>query len=252
MFRPRVMPCLLLDDGSLVKTIRFKGGTYLGDPINAVRIYNECEADELIFLDIHATQQKRRIDFELLRQIATECFMPLTYGGGIATEDDAAELFALGIEKIALNEAALAQPELIRRLSQRFGSQAIVVSMDVRRPLFGHARVYGARGSRDTRLRPDEWAQRAAEYGAGEILLNSIDRDGTWEGFDLETISVVSGAVDIPVIACGGAGSLGDVRRAIAAGASAAAAGSLFVFQKKGMGVLINYPTYDEIQRSLA
>lgn len=247
MLRTRVIPVLLLRNESLVKTERFGRFTYVGDPCNTVRIFNEMEVDELVFLDIVATRENRRPNLALLADIANECFMPLAYGGGICRFEDAKTILRLGFEKIVLNSFALENPPFISRLAEHFGSQAVIVSVDVRRTLLGRNRVYTRAGTVNTSRDPIEWAQEAASLGAGEILLTSIDREGTWEGFDLELVRSVAGAVNIPVIAHGGAGSVAHIRQVVReASASAVAVGSMVVFQKKGMGVLVNFPDLTE------
>jgi cyclase len=250
MLLTRVMPCLLLRGRGLVKTVKFRKPAYVGDPINTVRIYNDKEVDELIFLDITATAEGRAPQLELLYEIATECFMPFTYGGGVRTIEQMAELFHLGAEKVALGSAAFENPSLISAAAARFGSQAVVVSVDVRKKRFfgrGYS-VYVRCGRDDTGSDPVSYAKRMEQLGAGEILLTSIDRDGTMEGYDLELVQSVTSAVGIPVVACGGAGSLDDLGRAVRAGASAAAAGSLVVYQGKNRAVLVNFPTRAQLR----
>jgi len=233
-----------MSNGALVKTVRFKSPVYVGDPVNAVRIFNQKEVDELILLDIEATTHQRGIDYETLEKVVSECFMPICYGGGVNTLEDMRRLFSLGVEKISLGAAAFENPDLIRQASAEFGNQAIVVTLDVKRGLLGGYSVRTHQGKKDTRVNPVEAAQDMEKLGAGEILLNSIDRDGTWSGFDLKLIREVTGAVGLPVIACGGAGSLQDVRLAVSEGeASAVAIGSMAVFQGKDLGVLIKFPT---------
>jgi cyclase len=252
MLIPRVMPCLLLKNGSLVKTIKFQDPGYIGDPINAVRIYNEKEVDELIFLDITATLEKRRPPFEVLTQIASECFMPVAYGGGIRDLDDVQAIFKLGIEKVAINSYAVENPSFIRAAADKFGSQSIVVAMDVRKKRFGGYEVVTRGGKQSTKLDPVKWAVQMAETGAGEILLTAVDRDGTQEGYDIELLRSVTGAVDIPVIACGGAGKLADFADAVKqGGASACAAGSMVVYFGRNRAVLINFPTRTELEKVL-
>jgi cyclase len=239
----RIIPVLLLNKGGLYKTVKFSKPAYVGDPINAVKIFNEKEADELILLDFTATKEKREIDFAKISQIAGEAFMPMAYGGGIRNIEDARRIFHCGFEKVVLNSALFNSPDLIRSITSVFGSQAVVVSIDVRKDLFGRYRVYSCSGTKNTGKDPIDWAKDVEKQGAGEIMLNSIDRDGTWNGYDEQLIRAASSAVSIPLIASGGAGSTDDFRNAVHAGASAVAAGSLFVFQKKGMGVLISFPT---------
>jgi cyclase len=239
----RIIPCLQLEGDRLVKTVRFENPGYIGDPVNTVRIFNELEVDELCFLDIRATLHKKAPDYSLLQQIADECFMPLSFGGGIADFETAKKVFSCGYEKIILNSAALANPQLIRRLADHFGSQAIIVSIDVKKTFLGRYRVMARSGTLDTGKDPVQWAAEAESLGAGELLVTSIAREGTWKGFDLSLVSKISAATSLPVIAHGGAGSPEDIRDIFGqGGASAAGIGSLFLFQKKEMGVLINYP----------
>jgi cyclase len=248
MVRTRVIPCLLLQGPGLVKTVRFKAPKYLGDPINVVRIFNDKEVDELVLLDIGATAEKRGPAYDRLEKIAAQCFMPLCYGGGIREIADLAKLFTLGIEKAAINAAAVSNPGLVRAAADRFGSQSILVSIDVKRGLFGGEQVVTHNGRRKTGLDPVRFAVEMEKQGAGELLLNSVDRDGTMTGYDLELIRRVSQAVSIPVIACGGAGRAEDLAAAVRNGASAAAAGSLFVFQMPHRAVLINYPGPEQLR----
>ncbi|MBK6348598.1 MAG: AglZ/HisF2 family acetamidino modification protein [Steroidobacteraceae bacterium] len=250
MLRTRVIPCLLLRNGGLVKTVKFGEAKYVGDPINAVKIFNEKEVDELVFLDITATAASRGPNFELIRDIATEAFMPFGYGGGITTIDQVASLVALGVEKVVLNTSVVERPEFIREAANLVGSSSVVVSIDVKRSLLGRYEVVTRNAGRKSGLDPIEWARRAADLGAGEVLLTSVDRDGTQKGYDLALLRQVTEAVSIPVIASGGAGSLDDFRAAVQeAGASAVAAGSLFVFHGKHRAVLITYPDYRELEK---
>ncbi|MCU0461708.1 MAG: AglZ/HisF2 family acetamidino modification protein [Bacteroidales bacterium] len=244
----RIIPCLLLRNNGLVKTIRFKESVYIGDPINAVRIFNEKEVDELVFLDIDATREKREPSVNLIRKIAEECFMPFSYGGGICTLQQIEEIIKSGAEKIIINTQAFIRNKFINEAAVRFGSSTIVVSIDVKKKLIGGQTVYINGGRQNTGKDPVEFAKEMEGEGAGEIFINSIDRDGTMEGYDIELIRSVSEAVSIPVIACGGAGSTHDLKMVIKeGGASAAAAGSLFVFHGKRRAVLITYPSYNEI-----
>ena len=243
MLRTRVIPALLLEDESLVKTERFRRPVYVGDPPNTLRIFNELEVDELLFLDIRATLNRSGPPFPVLRQIANECFMPVAYGGGIDSLEIAARVLGTGFEKVSLNSAALERPELITEVAGRFGSQAVIVSIDVKRGLLGRGTVRGRAGRSKTGRTPVDWAREVEDRGAGELLLTSIDREGTWTGFDLDLVREVSEAVSIPVIAHGGAGNVDHIDEVVnSAGASAVALGSMVVFQKRGMGVLINFP----------
>ncbi|MFQ5468992.1 MAG: AglZ/HisF2 family acetamidino modification protein [Gammaproteobacteria bacterium] len=252
MLRTRVMPCLLLHDGALVKTVRYNELNYIGDPINAVRIFNEFEVDELIFLDISASQEKSPPPFQIIEEIAGECFMPVTYGGGIGTIDDISRIHNIGIEKVAINTTLFSNSDLIKESVRKYGSQSIVASIDVKRNNSGKHSVYSRNRKLITEPDPVKWAQYLEGLGAGEILLTSVDNDGTWSGYDIEILKEVTCAVDIPVIACGGAGDLNDFNSAVKnGGASAVAAGSLFVYQKKDFGVLINYPSNAELEDAL-
>ncbi|MEO8464176.1 MAG: AglZ/HisF2 family acetamidino modification protein [Gammaproteobacteria bacterium] len=244
----RIIPCLLLKNGGLVKTVRFKKDRYVGDPINAVRIFNEKEVDELVFLDTSATSAGNGPNFRLLEDIASEAFMPFGYGGGITTLEQIRRLYSLGVEKIVINTAAT-NPGLVSDAAGLAGSSSVVVSIDARRGLFGKYSVYVEGGRRDLKTDPVSYARDMEKRGAGEILLNAIDRDGVMEGYDLELIRRVSEAVSVPVVAVGGAGSLKHFREAVEHGASAAAAGSMFVFHGKHKAVLITYPKYDEMRK---
>ncbi|MCK5334499.1 MAG: imidazole glycerol phosphate synthase subunit HisF, partial [Candidatus Aenigmarchaeota archaeon] len=232
----------------LVKTVNFKEPKYVGDPINAVKIFNEKEVDELVFLDVMATPESRKPDFELISKITTECFMPFAYGGGINSIETIKTLFTLGVEKVVLNTAALETPSLVKDASAIFGSQSIVVSIDAKKDLLGRSRLFIRSGTKSTGIDPVQFAIQIEKAGAGEIFLNSIDHDGCMDGYDLDLIRNVSEAVKIPVIACGGAGKLDDFREAICFGASAVAAGSFFVFYGPHKAVLINYPSPKELR----
>lgn len=253
MLRTRIIPSLLLRGDSLVKTNRFGRFIYVGDPCNTLRIFNELEIDELLVLDITATVDGRNPNLKLLAEIANECFMPLGYGGGIRTLNHARWVFEIGFEKIAVNSRAVESPELITEIARVYGSQAIIASIDVKSKLWGGQEVRTKSGRNSTGLDPVSWAKEVEDRGAGEILLTSIEREGTWSGFDIDLIRRVSDAVSIPVIAHGGAGSLADIGEAVNRGrASAVALGSMAVFQKKGMGVLVNFPSSEALARALA
>jgi cyclase len=247
MVQPRAIPALLLKGDGLVKTRRFAEPQYVGDPINAVKLFNDLEADELLFLDITATADRREPAYHRIADIAAEAFMPIAYGGGVSSLHQARRLFQLGIEKVAVTTAADEDPTLISELAAEFGSQAVVGGIDVKRDWLGRLRVCTRSGTHRTRREVVSYARELQERGAGELLLNSIDRDGTYEGYDLELIHSVSAAVTVPVVACGGAGSLAHLGDAVRAGASAAAAGSLFVFTGPHRAVLINYPSATEL-----
>jgi len=249
MLKTRVIPCLLLKNLGLVKTARFDNARYIGDPINAVKIFNEKEVDEIIFLDIAATAEKRGPSFELLSKITNEAFMPFSYGGGIRTLADIRKVLWLGAEKVVINSYALENPEFIKEASQQFGSQSIVVSIDAKKNSRGGYEVFSNNGKKNTKLDPAKWAKQAEEMGAGEIFLSSIDRDGLMNGYDTELVEKVAKAVSIPVIACGGAGKTEDFKSAVKAGASAVSAGSMFVFFGPNRAVLINYPDVKELEK---
>lgn len=251
MLTTRVIPCLLLRNQGLVKTVKFKEPRYVGDPINTVRIFNAKEVDELVFLDITATVEKRPPQFKLLAEIAGECFMPLGYGGGIRNIEDIREIFSVGMEKVIINSHAVENPAFIRQAADLFGSQSIVVSMDVKRSFFGKYELYTHGGKKPTGRDPVSFAVEMQQMGAGELFLNSIDRDGTMQGYDIDLVKKVTESVSIPVIACGGAGGIDDFAAAVdKGGASAVAAGSLFVFQGKHRAVLISFPGPEELQRT--
>ena len=253
MLRVRTIPALLLRDESLVKTARFGKFTYVGDPCNTVRIFNELEVDELVFLDITATRRNRAPNLKLLADISNECFMPLGYGGGVRDFEHAKAIFKIGFEKIVLNSYALENPSFVTRLAEHFGSQAVIVSIDVKVSWRGKYEVRTHAGTRKWDIDPVAWAREAERLGAGEILLTSIDREGTWSGLDVGLIKSVTDAVNIPVIAHGGAGTVKDIGEAVKLGsASAVALGSMVVFQKQGMGVLVNFPDEAELKRVLA
>lgn len=246
MLRSRVIPCLLLSNSGLVKTTRFGAAKYVGDPINTVKIFNDKEVDELILFDIEVSKRGSEPNYDLLREITSECFMPVCYGGGISSVERALKLVQIGVEKIAINSAAISNQGLITELADALGTQSVVAGIDVKKDWLGRARIFDSSTGKLTDRSPEAQVEELARAGAGEILLNNVDRDGTREGYDLSLISRVSNATSVPVIACGGAGSLEDLVDALAAGASAAAAGSMFVFQGRHRAVLISYPTYEE------
>jgi imidazole glycerol-phosphate synthase subunit HisF len=248
MLRPRIIPCLLVKDQGLVKTVQFSAPKYVGDPMNAVKIFNEKEVDELMVLDIDATAQGREPDYKMIKNLAVECRMPLCYGGGVRTADQVREIIGLGAEKVAISSAALENPALIEEAARAVGSQSIVVVLDVRKRRFGGSyHVYTHNGSRDTKRSPTEAAAAAEKLGAGEIVLNSIDHDGVMKGYDLAVASQVRDAITVPMTVLGGAGSLQDIGSLIEKfGIVGAAAGSLFVFKGVYRAVLISYPRHEE------
>lgn len=247
MLKHRVIPCLLLRNGGLVKTRKFGSPVYVGDPINAIRIFNDKEVDELVVLDIAATRERRDPDFALIERFATECFMPLGYGGGVRTIEQARRLFSMGVEKVCVQTTALRDLTFVTRVAEEAGSQSVVVSIDVKRNWLGKPQLYSAAtGKADGRHWLD-FISEAVAAGAGEIFLNSVDHDGTMEGMDLETIRQASERVQVPIVAAGGVGKLADIKAGADAGASAIAAGAFFVFHGPHRAVLITYPRYDEL-----
>lgn len=252
MLKTRVIPCLLLKNKGLVKTVKFKDPKYVGDPFNAVKIFNDKEVDELIFLDISATVENRKPNFKLISEIAGECFMPFGYGGGISCMEEVHQLFNLGVEKVVLNTVAADSPTFVETCARLFGSQSIVVSVDVKKSFFGKYEVHTRSGSKNIKIDPALYAHQMEEAGAGEIFLNAIDRDGTMQGYDVSLIRRVADAVNVPVVACGGAGKVENFSDAIHKGhASAVSAGSMFVFHGKHRAVLITYPSIAELEKVL-
>lgn len=252
MLRSRVIPCLLLRDESLVKSVKFKNYQYIGDPINTVRIFNELEVDELVFLDIRASREGKKPDFRILEQIADECFMPLAYGGGLTDIEDIGRIFAIGFEKVVINSAAVGDPAFITRVADRYGSQSVIGSLDAHRNLWGRYELFTHGGTFKADRNPVEWAMELEQLGAGELLVTSIDRDGTWGGYDVKLIESVTSQVRVPVIANGGAGTVSHIGEVVnRGGASAAAVGSMVVFQGKDLGVLVNFPDKMELAQAL-
>lgn len=252
MLKTRIIPVLLLQNESLVKTVRFSKPSYIGDPINTVRIFNELEVDELVFLDITASYEKRSPNLKILFEIANECFMPLAYGGGITTLKQAQDIFNIGFEKIIINSASHTNPDLISQIAEIYGNQAVIVSIDTKKNLWGKYEVWSLSGKKNTKKNPIEWAYEVEQLGAGEILLTSIDREGTWTGFNIDLVRNVTDAVSVPVIAHGGAGTINHIGEVVKQGnASAVALGSIVVYQQKGMGVLVNFPDKAKIENIL-
>jgi cyclase len=250
MLRPRIIPCLLLRNKGLVKTVKFGPSKYVGDPINAVKIFNEKEADELIVLDIDATANGASPDFEMIQKLAAECRMPLCYGGGIKNIEQAKRIIGLGVEKVAISSAAIADPKLIGDIAAEIGSQSVVVILDVKKSFFGNYEVYTLNGQKSSGRSPIDLAQEAEKFGAGEIIINSIDNDGVMKGFDLDLAIKVRESIHLPMSVLGGAGSLADIGNLFSVcGVIGAAAGSLFVFKGTYRAVLINYP--DQAQKEL-
>ena len=247
MLRPRIIPSLLLQDNGLVKTVNFKNPKYVGDPINAVKIFNEKEVDELAIFDIDATAKGQEPNYSLIERIANQSRMPLCYGGGVKTVEQAQKIFGLGIEKIALSTAVLQNPELITQIADRVVAQSVILVLDVKKKLFGGYEVYTHNGKKATGINPFEFVAKAQELGAGEIIINSIDQDGVMKGYDLALIDKVREKISLPLTVLGGAGSLADIAKVIEKHKIiGVAAGSLFVFKGVYKAVLINYPTKEE------
>jgi len=248
MLKHRVIPCLLLHNSGLVKTQKFAHPKYVGDPINAIRIFNDKEVDELVVLDISASKEGREPNYELIEQLAGECFMPLCYGGGIRTIEQVQQLFALGLEKVALQSAALEDLSLITKISEQFGSQSVVVSVDIKKNWMGKPNLFVSASGKVSSRNWRDFIQQAVAAGAGEVILNAVDRDGVMQGMDIDLIREACSSVSVPLIAVGGVGCLADIKAAVDAGASAVAAGAFFVFHGPHRAVLITYPSYQELE----
>jgi len=250
MFRPRVIPVLLLKNLGLVKSVKFKDYRYIGDPINAVKLFNDLGADELAFLDILASNETRSISLDFVRRVGDEANMPFSVGGGIRSINEIQEILSAGAEKVILNTIAAETPEFIKGASKEFGCSTITVSIDVKKSLFGKELVYVYSGRKATKYDPVNFAKLMEDQGAGEIIINSIEQDGMMNGYDILLIKRISEAVRIPVVALGGAGNNNDLRKAVLEGyASGVAAGSLFVYHGPRRAVLINYPTQEELSK---
>ena len=247
MLRPRIIPSLLVHDNGLVKTVNFKNPKYVGDPINAVKIFNEKEVDELVVFDIDATVLGKEPDYVLIKKLANQSRMPLCYGGGVRTVEQAQKIFGLGIEKIALSSAVIENPDLITQIAERVGSQSVIVVMDVKKKILGGYEIYTHNGKKSTGINPVAFAEKAQKLGAGEIIINAIDQDGVMKGFDMNLIDKISEKISIPITVLGGAGSLQDIKKVLdRQGIIGVAAGSLFVFKGVYKAVLISYPTQKE------
>lgn len=245
----RLIPVLLLQNRGLIKTVKFAKPKYVGDPVNAVKIFNEKAVDELVLLDIYASKEKRKPDLGYLEDIVSEAFMPIGYGGGIIGVAEMAEVLKVGIEKIIVNHQSFKNIQVIEEAAKEYGSSTIVGSMDVKKDFFGRQKVFVLNGEQNTKYNPLDWAKKLEQAGVGELFLNVIDKDGTYTGYDVELVRQISEVVQVPVIACGGAGSLLDVKKVLTEGkASAAAAGSIFCFYGPHKAVLINYPNREDFE----
>ncbi len=246
--RPRIIPVLLIHDQGVVKTVQFQNPTYIGDPINAIKIFNDKEVDEIIVLDIDASKNKRSPSLKKIAELSSECFMPMAYGGGITSIEMMRDIFRLGVEKIILNHHILKHGDLIKEASQEFGSQSIVVAIDIKQDKKRQYGIYDYCAKEIITQDLFGFITQIQEWDAGEVFINSVDRDGMMQGYDLDLLQQISKNIHIPLIVCGGAGKLIDFNLAIQNGADACAAGSLFVFQGRHKAVLINYPSQDELQ----
>lgn len=248
MLKNRVIPCLLLKNAGLVKTLKFKDPKYVGDPINAIRIFNDKEVDELMVLDITASKEQKEPNYGLIEQFASECFMPLCYGGGIKTLEQAKTIFSLGVEKVCIQTSVLTDFTLISKLAEQYGNQSILVSIDIKKNLLGSNKIYSSASGKTLDIDWKKYMQKAVEAGAGEIVLNAVDKDGTMQGMDLKLIEEACKITNVPLVAVGGVGSLNDIKLAVQAGASAVSAGAFFVFHGPHRAVLITYPNYNELE----
>lgn len=250
MLTPRIIPCLLVHNKGLVKTVKFKDAKYVGDPINAVKIFNEKESDELMVLDIDATVEGREPDYKMIENLATECRMPLCYGGGIKTVEQATRIFNLGVEKIALSSAVIENLKLVSDISKEVGSQSVVVVIDVKKKMFGGYDIYTHNGTKKTNIDLEKFIIELQSLGIGEIVINSIDNDGVMKGYDLSLIEKIKPLINVPMTVLGGAGTLEDIKKLIEKfGIIGCSAGSLFIFKGKYKAVLINYPNKTEKER---
>lgn len=249
MYRPRIIPTLLLKGNGLVKSIKFKQHNYIGDPINAVKLFNDLKADELVFLDINATLENRTISKELVKKIGEEANMPFAVGGGIRELKDIEELLKVGVERIIINSYAVLNPEFIKSAVNDFGSSSIIVCIDVKNQIFNGEKVYIKNGKKLTKYKPVEFAQLMQSFGVGELIIQSIDKDGTMNGYDFELISKIANILEIPIIALGGAGNINDMKNMHQhQNINGLAGGSIFVYKDEMRGVLINYPNKSEIK----
>jgi len=249
--RPRIIPVILLNNRGLYKTVRFKKPTYIGDPINAIKLFNEMEVDELIVLDISISKENDLIDFEIIEQMAEESFFPLAYGGGVHTLEQGKKLYASGFEKVSINSASFKDFNLISRLAEHAGSQSVIASIDIKKSFLGKPSVYDHRNKKLIKQDLFDYVLGVESAGAGEIFINDVDNDGVMTGYNCELIHELSKSVSIPLVACGGAGAIQDMKKVIDAGAHAAAAGSLFVYYGSQNGILINYPKQEQLDEFL-
>jgi cyclase len=246
--RIRVIPVLTVDNEKLVKTVKFKKPNYIGDPVNAVKIFNEKEVDEIVLLDITATKQKREPNYSKIEEICSEAFMPFAYGGGITNINQIDLLFKLGIEKVVINTMIAENLKMVRQAADKFGSQSIVASIDIKKNVFGKYHAYTNSGDKKVFQRLDKYLEMVLNSGVGELMINSVNRDGTFLDYDYDLIELICKKSKVPTIACGGASNLNSFKQAINSGASAVAAGSLFVYRGETKGILINFPSQEDLK----
>ena len=252
MLQKRVIPCLLLHKGGLYKTEKFKKPTYIGDPINAIKIFNEKEVDELMFLDIDASAENKEPNYKMIEDIASECFMPLCYGGGVKTIEQMKKIYALGVEKVSMSSQSVLNTNLIKEASSIFGNQSVVVTIDIKKDFWRNKKVFINNGKKNTKLNPIDFIKKIEALGAGEIVINSIDNDGVMKGYDIEMLKEIKSNTKVPIIALGGAGKLEHIKEVFESTfVDAVACGSMFVYQGPLKGVLISYPSYQKIQELL-
>lgn len=248
MLRPRIIPCLLIEQDYLVKTVKFKYDKYIGDPINTLRLFNEKEVDEIIFLDIKASKQDTEPNYGLLKDLASECFMPMSYGGGVTTLQQIEKILSIGIEKIVVNNFALQNSDFLKNAVKNFGSTTIIGAIDIKRSFFNKVEVFSHPKNKNSGIKLSDHLNKVLDAGVGEIFINDVDRDGTYTGFDLNLIKKLSDNIDVPMIICGGASNYNDLAKALQAGASAVAAGSIFIFHGPHRAVLITYPGKEDFK----
>jgi imidazole glycerol-phosphate synthase subunit HisF len=247
MVLKRIIPCVLYSDEGLVKTKKFRSPNYIGDPINSIRLFNDKEVDELLFIDIDASKNKSEPNFTLVQEIASECFMPLSYGGGIKDVHTVEKLLKMGVEKVSINSALLSNLDLCKKISTEFGSSTLIGSIDVKKNLIGRYRVYNHIQKKTLSLDPIDYVKQLEANGVGEIFINNVDLDGTFSGYDISLLQEIENKLSVPIIPCGGAGSLTDLAEVFnKTKIKAVAAGSIFVYTGKFNAVLINFPTEDQ------
>jgi cyclase len=251
MLKVRIIPCLLIQDGGLVKTENFKNPRYLGDPTNAVKIFNEKEVDELILIDIQASRKKNELNWEVIEDLASECFMPLAYGGGINSFEQINRLISIGVEKVIINQEALKNPVFLSKAVNHFGTSTIVCAVDIKKNIWGKYEVYDHVKGKLTGLSPSDYIIKLQNLGVGEVFINNVNREGTFEGIDLDIVKSVVDKISIPLIICGGVSSLADISLAAKSGVSGISVGSMFVFQGPHRAVLISYPSLEDLKKIL-